>query len=132
MEKQGDRQEYLDRVKAAARDLIDAARSAQSAPTRLTIVDITTVPSVAVERRMRASPERNLTREFMLRRARWLRDAYCLQWQIDQATLGGSMHDLDDLELRALLIDMECARECLTEGFDNVGFDEAGLVRRAE
>lgn len=131
VEKVEDRQEYLDRVRAAARDLIDAARSTQSVPTRLTIVDITTT-SIPVERRMRAAPERNLTREFMLRRARWLRDAYCLQWQIDQATLAGSMHDLDDHELRALLVDMERARECLTEGFDNVGFDEAGLVRRVE
>lgn len=123
-----ERQEYLDRVRAVARDLIDAARAIQAPPVRLTVVGATSQSASDPPSSLPRS-ERRITREFMLRRTRWLRDAYGLQWQIDQATLGAPLGDLDDAELRGLLTEMERARECLAESIDGVGFDSAGLVR---
>lgn len=69
---------------------------------------------------------RAITRRYLLRRIRWLSDAYGLGWQIDQATVGHPLDSLDDDDLRALLFDMEHGRRCCVEG---IGFDDAGLVR---
>jgi hypothetical protein len=69
----------------------------------------------------------SILREAHVRRISHLKRFYRLQWLVDQATFGvGSVDDLDDAALAALLADAERARECLAEG---ISFEDAGLIR---
>lgn len=69
----------------------------------------------------------SITRESVLRRIRFLRKAYCLQWLVDQACFDQpSVECLADEQLAQLLRDLETARECIAEG---VPFEDADLVR---
>lgn len=68
----------------------------------------------------------SITRDSCLKRIRFLRDAYRLQWLVDQATFNlPGVDSLSDDQLAALLADLERARECIAEG---ISFDDAGLV----
>lgn len=68
-----------------------------------------------------------ITRDACIRRIRYLRKAYGLQWLVDQATFNRpALETLEDSELSALLSTMEKARECAVEG---IAFEDAGLVR---
>lgn len=109
-----ERADYLARVQRAAQDLQRAANP----PGR---------PALRVVGNANGT-ECAVTRRYLLRRIRWLAEAYGLGWQIDQATVGHPLDSLDDDGLRALLSDMEHGRRCCVEG---VGFDDAGLVREA-
>lgn len=69
----------------------------------------------------------SITRNSILRRIRFLRDAWGMHCLVDQATFNvPNIHCLDDLQLARLLHDMEQARECSLEGLD---WAEAGLIR---
>lgn len=68
-----------------------------------------------------------ITRQSIITRVRYLCRAYHLKWLLDQETFNiACIECLDDGELRALLTDLERARECIAEG---VPFEDAGLVR---
>lgn len=68
-----------------------------------------------------------ITREFRLRRIRWVAKYYKLRWLIDQHSFGiKKLEDLDDCKLLDLHRDMEKARECMDEGVSVV---DAGLIR---
>lgn len=68
----------------------------------------------------------SITRDCMYKRIRWLRDAYHLQFLIDQATFNRpNIESLEDADLSQLLRDMERARECAVDG---ISYDDAGLV----
>lgn len=70
----------------------------------------------------------DLTRELHRKRIRFLARSYGLHWLVDQALLEvGRLEDLRDPGLLALHSDMEKARECI---FEDIPFDDAGLVRR--
>lgn len=69
----------------------------------------------------------SITRDSILKRVRWLSKTFELQWLVDQTVFNKpNIHCLEDRALAQLLIDMERARECISEG---VPFDEAGLIR---
>ncbi len=72
----------------------------------------------------------SVSREAHVRRITDLKRFYRLQWLVDQATFNvGTIDDLDDKGLVALLDDCERARECILE---DVSFEDAGLVRTAK
>ncbi|GGD45828.1 hypothetical protein [Pseudoxanthomonas indica] len=67
------------------------------------------------------------TRDFILRRIRFLRARYGLAWLVDQHQLSSaSVEHLADHALAALLADLERGRECIADG---ISFDDAELVR---
>lgn len=76
-------------------------------------------------------PEKRLfdsaTRDFCLRRIRFLSRAYRLQWLIDQHQFNApALECLSDRELSMLVGALERARECISEGLP---LDDAGLVK---
>ncbi|KAA2285482.1 hypothetical protein F0415_05925 [Arenimonas fontis] len=69
----------------------------------------------------------SITRESVIRRVRFLRNAYRLDWLVEQACFNQPALDcLPDEQLGALLRDLETARECIAEG---IPFEDADLIR---
>jgi hypothetical protein len=78
-----------------------------------------------------AKPEKRLfdgpTRDFCIRRIRFLSRAYRLQWLIDQHQFNAPcLESLSDRELSALVRALEHARECIAE---NLPLEDAGLIQ---
>ena len=69
----------------------------------------------------------SITRDCILKRVRFLRRSYRLDWLVEQASFNhASLDCLPDEQLSSLLKDMEAARECIAEG---IPFEDADLVR---
>lgn len=69
----------------------------------------------------------SITRNSILKRIRFLRDAWGMHCLVDQAMFNApNLYCLEDSELARLLHEMERARECSLEGID---WAEAGLIR---
>jgi len=67
------------------------------------------------------------TNSAYIRRIRILTDAYQLGWLVDQhLVLRQSVTDLSPTELRCLLIELEEAREAITEGLP---LEQTGLIK---
>lgn len=74
-----------------------------------------------------ASVDHNATNSAYLRRIRMLTEAFQLGWLVDQhLVVRQSLTDLSPTELRTLLIDLEEAREAITEG---VPLEQTGLIK---
>jgi hypothetical protein len=90
----------------------------------------TSLPRVPALRIVPPPPPRELdmaTREFMLRRIRFLKQRYGLQWIVDQHLIScPSIERLEDRALSTLFTDLERGRQCLADG---ISFDDVGLIQ---
>lgn len=74
-----------------------------------------------------ASLDPNATNSAYVRRIRILTDAYQLGWLVDQhLVVRKSITDLSPNELRCLLIELEEAREAISEG---IPLEQTGLIK---
>lgn len=74
-----------------------------------------------------ASVDPNATVSAYIRRIRVLTEAFQLGWLVDQhLVVRQSITDLSPSELRTLLIELEEAREAITEGFP---LEQTGLIK---
>lgn len=74
-----------------------------------------------------SSIEQNATNSAYMRRIRTLVEAYQLGWLVDQhLVVRQSITELSPTELRSLLIELEEAREAITEGFP---LEQTGLIK---
>lgn len=70
------------------------------------------------------------SRRACIARIRFLQQSFGLGWMVDQATFSRTtLHDLDDAELVALLLEMERARQTAADG---IPLEDGDFVRNLE